>query len=104
MKSKRLKLEDSLTINSANVVKSTLLESLQKSDLIKLDLSGVNKIDISGIQLLLSFVKEISLLGKEIVFEGVFTPEFKDDLNNLIFSKQHIDTGEEFLLCIKGLI
>ncbi len=109
MNTTKVKLNEDLTINSAHDVTIQLLKSLNKADCIELDFSVLKKIDISGFQILVSFVKEALVSGKDIVFKGNFNDELKMDINSLtfdirLFDSGLLDSGEEFLLYIKGII
>ena len=64
--SQTLSLVDDLTIYNALEQKGMLLDALQASDDIELDLSQVNEIDTAGLQLLILLKKEAQRAGKRV--------------------------------------
>jgi anti-sigma B factor antagonist len=64
--SQRLSLCDDLTIYHALEQKAALLDALEHSDDLELDLSQVGEIDSAGLQLLLMLKKEAQRAGKRI--------------------------------------
>lgn len=55
-----------LTIYEVEKVKPLLLEALHKEDDIELDMSNVEKIDMVGVQLILSFMKSAQNIDKKV--------------------------------------
>jgi anti-anti-sigma factor len=53
METRQLKIEGDMTIYRAVELKQTLLEALEQSVALDVDLSGVSEIDTTGVQLLL---------------------------------------------------
>ena len=62
----RLTLTQDLTIYTALDTKPVLLEALQASGALELDLSQVSEIDTSGVQLLLLLKREALAAGKAL--------------------------------------
>lgn len=100
----KLPLMGKLTIGFAEEMKLTLLESLNQGSSIEIDLSMIEDIDISGLQLLISFAKEAKLLGREFNFSGIFNDEFTEKINHIIFSSAHMVNGEDLTLFIGDII
>ncbi len=59
-----------ITIYEVEKLKNIFLELL-KEDKIILNMKGITKIDIVGIQLLISFLKSAEALGKDVKFENI---------------------------------
>ncbi len=59
-----------MTIYHAADLKPALLEILDRSDAIELDLSGVSELDTSGVQLLMLMKREAVAAGKSLALSG----------------------------------
>jgi anti-anti-sigma regulatory factor len=62
-----LKTVGELTIENAESLKTILIQALEGTDLLSLDLAQVGAVDIAGLQLLCSAHKTASRLNKELV-------------------------------------
>lgn len=93
-----------LTISYAEEMKLTLMESLNQGISIKVDLSTLDEIDISGLQLLISFAKEAVLLGKEYQFIGIFNENFKENINRISYNSVDMVNGEDLTLFVGDII
>lgn len=63
---RRMGVEQDLTIYHAEALKAQLLESLDQTQVLELDLSQVAEIDTAGIQLLMLAKRESMKQGKEL--------------------------------------
>ena len=63
---RRLKLEGEMTVYNASVMKTTLIDTLQKCREMEIDLSKVNEIDSAGFQLLLLTKREAAKHNKSL--------------------------------------
>ncbi|GAB4056719.1 STAS domain-containing protein [Uliginosibacterium sediminicola] len=61
-----LALAGDMNIFAAHAMKDVLLDNLNATDILKLDLSGVTEIDTTGIQLLLLLQKEAERRDKQV--------------------------------------
>lgn len=104
MNYKQFIFENELTISSVSNISSKLFEYLKATKKCELNFSKIEKIDISGLQLLISFLQEVTVLDKELSFIGILNNDFKEDLNRIIFNNINLDTSEDLLQYIKGLI
>lgn len=95
MESSNIILEKDLKIHNVEVIKEELLKKLDVQDDITIDLSSVEKIDVSGLQLLISIAVELKELKKEFLFTGEFNSNFSQDLNKICFSPNIISNGSE---------
>jgi len=88
-------LDKDLKIHNVEDIKDELLRKLDVKGDITIDLSSVEKIDISGLQLLISIVAELKELKKDYLFIGEFKSNFSQDLNKICFSPNIISNGSE---------
>lgn len=93
-----------LTISEIFEARSLLLQLLESGNSLDVDLSGLEDIDISGLQLLVSFAKEVSILKKNVNFKGIFTETFRDSLIEVAYLSEAITNGEDFSLYIEEII
>lgn len=66
----RLHPAGEMTIYSAAELKPVLLDALNQSDEIEIDLSGVSELDTSGVQLLMLMKREAAAAGKALKLAG----------------------------------
>ena len=59
-----------ITIYEVEKLKDVFLELLQK-DIISLDMQSITKVDIVGIQLLISLLKSAESVGKDVKIENI---------------------------------
>lgn len=62
----QLQIQGEMTIYSAMELKPNLIDTLQKSQEMVINLSGVNEIDCSGLQLLISIKRKALKAGKTL--------------------------------------
>jgi anti-anti-sigma factor len=82
-----LSLSGGLTIAEAHETKEVLLGAIGQSDTLRLDLAGVDAVDISFLQILCAAHRECLLSGKDIVLQGVVTDTLKDFLDRAGYNK-----------------
>lgn len=100
----KIELKDDLIINNVEEIKSNFLGHLKKSNKLEIDLSETQQIDISGLQLLISLVRESKNLEKEVSFIGLFNNSFSENLNRIAFAPMFITNGEELQEFLKGTV
>jgi anti-sigma B factor antagonist len=85
----KLTIEEDMTIYSINEIKNALSHEIELHQKFDLDLSSVEEIDTSGIQLLLALRREFILKNKEFVISAasaVVTTLFKNYSINSFFN------------------
>ncbi|MGL1891687.1 MAG: hypothetical protein OCD02_08670 [Spirochaetaceae bacterium] len=97
-------LGNELIIEVIDSKKLDFLEYLEKGNSFKIDFSEIKKIDIIGLQFIISFYKEVTKAGKKIKFSGVFTDEFIEELNSIIFTLDRINNTNDLSNLIKEVI
>lgn len=97
-------LEGKLTIVYAQEMKLILIEVLNQGNTLEIDVSQLEEIDISGLQLLISFAREASLLGKSYQFTGVFTEKFKEEINDTSYLQSKMVNGEDLTQFLNEII
>lgn len=65
------RVEGDMSIYRAEALKRELLDALQRSDELELDLSGITEFDTTGLQLLLLLAREAHAAGKPLRLAGV---------------------------------
>ena len=87
--------EDTVSVENAQKKKQELLKAFNSSDRIHLDISQVEDLDISAVQLILASQKEALLRKKEFKIVGEVSSNFSDffcrigiPMDNLITSEQ----------------
>lgn len=95
-----LEIDEDLIINNIENIKKKIISHLGKHKSLELNLSKTNRIDISGLQLLISLVNEVKGTKKSLVFSGNLTENFTEEVNRISFSHLQLTTGEE----LKGYI
>lgn len=95
---------NSLTIGNIAEATSLLKQLMGSGNDLHVDLSGLEDIDISGIQLLISFTKEVNLLNKQMEFRGDFKDSFKRSLNENLFNSSEIENGYQFTSFVGDII
>lgn len=93
-----------LTISEVIEAKRLLIQLLESGKSLEVDLSGLEEIDISGIQLLISFNKEVAILKRTVIYKGVFKEEFKSSLNSVLYLSEPMTNGEELSSYIDEII
>ncbi len=97
-------ITEDLTINNVDEIRENLLKYLKKSKKLEIVLSSLSRVDISGLQLLISLVNESCLTEKEIQFCGNFNDSFIFDINKVAFPPNTLINGEELQSFIKGVV
>ncbi len=95
-------LNGALTISSAQETKNALLNSLNSSNHLCVDLSAVEEYDLSFMQILISLYRTASSIGKKISFVGNESPRFISFLSGCgcpeyswIINENSVKTSEE---------
>lgn len=84
-----------LSIEQAVLVHKELLESLQKSSSILLDISDVSDMDTTIIQLVCAALKEAKKDEKDFHITGSVRPDFQKKLLHFGFITKLVDTAED---------
>ena len=84
-----------MTIDAAMPFKSQLLANLQHKTSVLVDLSSCEKMDLSGVQLLLAGMCESRQCGCSLTLKGDLTPEVQSSLELIGGFSQSPQTGEE---------
>lgn len=95
---------ENLTIVEVVEAKNLLVQLIETGNKLEVDLSSLGSIDISGLQLLVSFYKEASILKKDVVLKGEFKQSFRDSLDEFLFVNEPIINGDELTGYIEDII
>jgi Anti-anti-sigma regulatory factor (antagonist of anti-sigma factor) len=99
-----MKLPECITIgtikNAANELK---LLSGDTSSPIELDFSGVNDIDLSGMQLLVAIMKEAKRRNRKVICTGEIAPGVKARFASCGFAADSIVTAQDVLQSLEAL-
>ncbi|MBQ3671762.1 MAG: STAS domain-containing protein [Treponema sp.] len=77
-KSEILKWQGTVGIEQAHAVSKALLEAINTHDDVRLDISEVEDIDITGIQIIISARKEADLQKKKFFITGKIPPVIEE--------------------------
>ena len=88
-------LEKRATIDRAQHLRDTLLEALQQSDRVLLNLSHVEAVDLTAIQILYAAVREARIGGGELDFTGEVPESMRKALQDGGFCKRAPHDGRE---------
>lgn len=82
-------------IEQAHSLRDSLLAAFGKSSEVRLDISGVDDIDITGIQIIIAARKEADKLGKVFCLTGKIPPVIGDftAASAISLGEYHIDGG-----------
>lgn len=83
-----LSLQGDLTMVHAQDTRKTLLEAIDKVDALRLDLNGVDSVDVSFVQLLCAAHRECFLSGKKILLQGNPTESIEEALERAGYTRQ----------------
>lgn len=75
-------LNGPLTISNAQEIKNAMLNALNSTNHVCLDLSAIDEYDLSFMQILISLYRTASSVGKKISFVGSESPGFVSFLSN----------------------
>ncbi len=98
-KAKTVKWQGTAGIEQVNTLKDSLLDAFKKSSEVRLDISKVDDIDITGIQVILAAKKEAEKTGKEFFLTGEI-PSVIDDFTKasaISLKEYHVDYVEEIM-------
>ncbi|MCG8452258.1 MAG: STAS domain-containing protein [Spirochaetales bacterium] len=84
-----------MTIDAAMTLKSQLLADIQHNAAVSIDLSQCEKMDLSGVQLLLAGMHESRQCGCTLTLKGHLTAEVQSALELMGGFSQSPQTGEE---------
>ncbi|MGL1891669.1 MAG: STAS domain-containing protein [Spirochaetaceae bacterium] len=97
-------ITDDLIINHVDEIRELLIKTLKKQKKLEVVLSSINRIDISGLQLLVSLSNEAFLAKKEILYSGVFKDSFLFDINKVSFAQNILTNAEDLQNFIKDVV
>ena len=97
-------IDSDLIIQNVESIRKTLLSEISKNSSINLNLSVVKKIDISGLQLLISLSSEAKKIGCVITYVGDLFPSFLDDINKIAFAPIGIVNSDDLLTFVKETV
>lgn len=93
-KSEILKWQGTVGIEQAHAVSKELLSAINSSDDVRLDVSEVEDIDITGIQIIVSARKEADLQKKKFFITGKIPPAIEEFIiASSISLKDYAETG-----------
>ncbi len=69
-----------LTIENSRKIHGLLLDKIKKAKIVKMDISRVSKIDLSGFQLIVSAFREALSLKKEFLLTGKIREEMQGSI------------------------
>jgi len=92
-----------LTIGYAKKNKGILLDLLSSNKKILLDFSSIQKIDMSGFQLLFAFYKSCEQKKLECVFVGELCEDVKKVIRLIGLDCKDCNTGESLLNALKAV-
>lgn len=101
---KIIKLKNDLIINYADEIKAQLIDSLVDDNDYDIDISLINKIDVSGLQLLIGFYKDVKLQGKSVTCSGIFKSNFVQEVNRATFTNNVLVNGDDLCKFIEETI
>lgn len=90
-----IEITKDLTMINIKKISDRLLISIISGSNFNIDLSEIGNIDITGLQLLISLSKELNSLDQTLTFSGNLKENFRNDLEDLIFSVHEITTGPD---------
>lgn len=93
-----------LTIDNANEIQKTLLDLLKKGGKQEFDLSGIETVDLSGIQILVAFVRETLANNVDFHFIGKIHESVSSSLVLAGIAERPCETGEDLELFIKAVL
>lgn len=99
-----MKLPECITIGTIqNAATELKLLSVDTSSLIELDFSGVNDIDLAGIQLIVAIIKEAKRKKRKISCTGSLSPAVKSRFAACGFAADSLVTGQDVLQLLEAL-
>lgn len=97
-------IRTNLTIENIAELKELFLASLGHRNSPVLDFSGVERIDLAGLQLLVSTLLEAKRRDREVRLTGNLCPDFRQDLGAGCFFSHVPTDGEGLATCLNRLI
>ncbi|ABK43153.1 anti-sigma-factor antagonist [Magnetococcus marinus MC-1] len=79
--SARLQLTGDLTIQQAAELKESCVQAVQSGDSLVLNLSGVTRIDLAGLQILCAMHRALVDEGKSLTLQGEIPKPFKETVH-----------------------
>jgi len=95
-----LVLDSKLTIEKAGELKNKLLKTIESANNIKLDISNINEIDLSGIQLLCSAHRTCNNLNKKLSLTGKKNDIFNNTTKSAGYIFEHGCHWDENKTCL----
>lgn len=92
-----------LTIENAKNNKETLIALLGGGSEVPVDVSAFESVDLSGLQMLVAFVREASARGKKIIFTGTVHSGFSRALTVSGLAAEACATAEDAEAAIKAV-
>jgi anti-anti-sigma regulatory factor len=93
-----------LTIDNAVEFQKTFLDTLKKGATPVVDLSGIESIDLAGIQLLVAYAREALEKKVDIHFIGTIHESVRASLILAGIAEQSCETGDDVEQCIKAVL
>jgi anti-anti-sigma regulatory factor len=91
----KTEIENNLTVENIKTVAMMLSKNFKKHEDLLIDLSGVEKLDLAGIQLLLSVQKSGRQNNKPVLFCGILKKSIYEKLFNTGFNTIPMEGSEE---------
>lgn len=101
---KEVILNKDLVIQHVKTSSEKLQKTLDECDHIAIDVSGLNKIDIAGLQLLIAFTKEVAKQSKTHSFYGELRENFRYSINHITFSSRLMSSGKDLLQFVNEML
>ncbi len=87
--------KDTVSIENAQKKKQELLKAFNSSDIIHLDISAIEDLDISAVQLILASQKEAMIRNKKFKIIGEIPTAFIDFFRRIGIPMDNLTTGEQ---------
>ncbi len=98
------KVPDEMTIERAVECRNFFLESLERKGEPCTDLSGVATIDLSGVQILVAYLKQAAAAAREVHFTGALSPEVQRAIAMAGLSEGDCATGEALESAVRAYL
>jgi len=93
----------SLTIDNASASSKLLLKLLSEQKVLEIDIANVSAIDLSGIQLLVAFMRQATKDNREVHFSGPLSVNFQEQLALGGVSPEPCLTGAQLEAILKAV-
>jgi len=92
-----------LTIDNASASRKLLLQLLAEQKFLEIDITNVSTIDLSGIQILIAFIRQASKDNREVRFTGPLSVGFQEQLVFGGISPEPCLTGAQLEAILKAV-